>query len=234
MDSSRTCDPDSSASRTRPARRRGGRTTGRRVCRPMLSMVHLKRDECIAYRQSLDGADVLTPPKALDAGRGDYFAVVMPGCTEPGRLTAQAFASSTAPQDACVSRCRRRTTASARRPDDGIEYWHVEWTIDEFRHRRLSLFAAAHYVSCAYVRACARACDDSARIHRARRAPGTASIADLACAGSRRIERAPAHRRTTRASRRKRSPRRAPTPGPAPRKRRARGLLNGTSHVDPH
>lgn len=30
------------------------------------------------------------------------------------------------------------------------------------------------------------------------------------------------------------SARRAPTPGPAPRKRRARGLLNGTSHVDPH
>lgn len=91
MDSSRTCDPDSSASRTRPARRRGGRTTGRRVCRPMRSMVRLKRDECIAYRQSLDGADVLTPPKALDAGRGDYFAVVMPGCTEPGPVDGASF-----------------------------------------------------------------------------------------------------------------------------------------------
>ncbi|CAJ7621292.1 paar motif family protein [Burkholderia pseudomallei] len=57
----------------------------------MRSMVRLKRDECIAYRQSLDGADVLTPPKALDAGRGDYFAVVMPGCTEPGPVDGASF-----------------------------------------------------------------------------------------------------------------------------------------------
>lgn len=62
-----------------------------RVCRPMRSMVRLKRDECIAYRQSLDGADVLIPPKALDAGRGDYFAVVMPGCTEPGPVDGACF-----------------------------------------------------------------------------------------------------------------------------------------------
>ncbi|AHI78115.1 hypothetical protein BTJ_1126 [Burkholderia thailandensis E444] len=47
--------------------------------------VYLTRDECIAYGQSIDGADVLTPPKALDVGMVDYFAVI-PSGTAPGAV----------------------------------------------------------------------------------------------------------------------------------------------------